>query len=224
MKPILFNTQMVNAILAGNKTCTRRIIKDISCLPNKYEFLGFCNYDKDGYCARFRFKHFFGDLPWLTKVKVPYKEDDVLYVRETWGISNPLGDYAKGNMTAEYIYKAGYAKGERVSIGRTDEKNLGKWRPSIHMPKAAARLFLKVTSVKIERLQDITEDGVKAEGIKPRFDVKDKFSKEIAIQRFRELWDSTVNKKDMDMYGFDSNPWVWVIEFKRINKEELINE
>ena len=214
-KPILFNTEMVQSILDGCKTTTRRIIK-VNGELDKYEFIGIINDPLKGTTARFRYRHFFGDLPWADNYKSPYKVGDILYVRETWGISNPMGDYSRNDRTAEYIYKAGYGKGKRVPIVRKDEKYLGKWRPSIHMPEIAARLFLKVTNVKVERLQDITEDGVKAEGIKQRFDVKDKFSNEIAIQRFKELWNSTVNKKYMDMYGFDANPYVWVIEFERI--------
>lgn len=214
-KPILFNTEMVQAILDGRKTTTRRIIK-INGELDKYEFLGTVNDVLKGTIARFRYRHFFGDLPWADNYKSPYKVGDILYVRETWKLSNPMGDYSRNDRTAEYIYKAGYAKGKRVSIKRTDEKNLGKWKPSIHMPKDAARIFLKVTNVRVEKLKDISEDGVKYEGIEPRFDIKDKFSKDIAIERFRELWDSTVNKKYMDVYGFDANPYVWVIEFERI--------
>lgn len=214
-KPILFNTEMVQAILDGRKTTTRRIIK-INGELDKYEFLGTVNDVLKGTIARFRYRHFFGDLPWADNYKSPYKVGDILYVRETWKLSNPMGDYSRNDRTAEYIYKAGYAKGKRVSIERTDEKNLGKWKPSIHMPKDAARIFLKVTNVRVEKLKDISEDEVKYEGIEPRFDIKDKFSKDIAIQRFRELWDSTVNKKYIDVYGFNANPFVWVIEFERI--------
>ncbi|MEX0081628.1 hypothetical protein AB2T90_04250 [Clostridium butyricum] len=195
MKPILFNTEMVQAILDSRKTTTRRIIK----VNNSLEFMGF----KEG-------KALLGKGCCIHEtIKAPYMPGDILYVRETWGISNPMGDFARNNMTAEYIYKAGYAKGERISITREDEKNLGVWKPSIHMSKVAARIFLKVTSVRVERLQDITEDGIRAEGITEEWLPH-------AMDKFRKLWDSTTKE-----YRWETNPWVWVIEFERIEKSEV---
>lgn len=75
------------------------------------------------------------------------------------------------------------------------------------MPKEAARLFLRVTGVRVERLQDIDDDGVVAEGLKIGDD-------------FDVLWDSTIKKDDLPLYGWDANPWVWVIEFERREKPE----
>jgi hypothetical protein len=124
---------------------------------------------------------------------------DILYVRETWGISNPLGDFARNNRTAEYVYKAGYSKGERIPMAREQEKNLGVWKPSIHMPKVAARIFLKVTSARVERLQDITEEGIRAEGITEEWPPH-------AMDKFQELWDSTTKE-----YKWRLNPWVWLL-------------
>lgn len=143
--------------------------------------------------------------------------EDILYVRETWMISNPMGDTLKGEGTAEYVYKAGYAKGKRVHIIASQEKNLGVWKPSIHMPKDAARIFLKVTNVRVERLQNIDDEGAKAEGSNVGIGIAEKM-REGAIDRFKMIWNSTVNKKDMDKYGFDANPYVWVIEFERCEK------
>ena len=82
---------------------------------------------------------------------------------------------------------------------------IDRWHPSIHMPKEAARLFLRATGVRVERLQDIDDDGVVAEGLKigDAFDV---------------LWDSTIKPADLPLYGWDANPWVWVIEFERCEK------
>ena len=192
MKPILFNTQMVQAILEGRKTTTRRIIK----VNNSLEFMGF----KEG-------KALLGKGCCIHEtIKAPYMLGDILYVRETWGISNPLGDFARNNRTAEYVYKAGYSKGERIPIAREQEKNLGVWKPSIHMPKVAARIFLKVTSVRVERLQDITEEGIRAEGITEEFPP-------IARDNFQELWDSTTKE-----YRWRLNPYVWVISFERCEK------
>lgn len=192
MKPILFNTQMVLAILDGRKTTTRRIIK----VNNNLEFMGF----KEG-------KALLGKGCCIHEtIKAPYMPGDILYVRETWGISNPLGDFARNNRTAEYVYKAGYSKGERIPMAREQEKNLGVWKPSIHMPKDAARIFLKVTGVRVERLQDITEQGIKAEGITEEWPPH-------AMDKFQELWDSTTKE-----YKWRLNLWVWVIEFERCDK------
>ena len=195
MKPILFNIQMVQAILDGRKTTTRRIIK----VNNNLEFMGF----KEG-------KALLGKGCCIHEtIKAPYMPGDILYVRETWGISNPLGDFARNNRTAEYVYKAGYSKGERIPMAREQEKNLGVWKPSIHMPKVAARIFLKVTSVRVERLQDIAEQGIKAEGITEEWPPH-------AMDKFQELWNSTTKE-----YKWRLNPWVWVIEFERIEKSEV---
>ncbi|WP_455821395.1 hypothetical protein [Clostridium butyricum] len=153
-------------------------------------------------------------------IKAPYMSGDILYVRETWGISNPLGDFERNNMTAEYIYKAGYAKGERISITREDEKNLGVWKPSIHMSKVAARIFLKVTGVRVERLKRIEAGQCKAEGIDLGYKIENSFDAGEYCKAFGELWDSTVNKKDIDKYSWNANPYVWVIEFERIEKSE----
>ena len=146
---------------------------------------------------------------------------DILYVRETWQISNPMGDFARNDRTAEYVYKAGYAKGKRILIIRDKEKNLGVWKPSIHMPKEAARIFLKVTNVRVERLQDITDEGCKAEGCyMPCYEVgtnKEKNDKAF----FKIIWDSTLKKDQLEQYGFVANPYVWVIEFERIDKSEV---
>ncbi|MDU1232685.1 MAG: hypothetical protein E6980_21365 [Clostridium sp.] len=218
MKPILFNTAMVQAILDSRKTTTRRIIK----VNTDLDFIGCSSTGGDFDTAAFGKGCYekILDAKIIERVKAPYMPGDILYVRETWGISNPMGDFARNNMTAEYIYKAGYAKGERISITREDEKNLGVWKPSIHMPKVAARIFLKVTSVRVERLQDITEDGIRAEGItcdKEYEEFKNAAESNCEV-KFATLWDSTVNKKDIDNYGWNANPYVWVIEFERCDK------
>ena len=88
-----------------------------------------------------------------------------------------------------------------------------RWTPSIHMPKEAARIFLKVTSVKVERLQNMDEESGLKEGIPKR-------GSRLPIFVFMELWDSTIKKSDLDEYGWDANPWVWVIEFERCEKPE----
>ena len=97
------------------------------------------------------------------------------------------------------------------------------WKPSIHMPKEAARIWLKVTDVRVERLQEITPDVIKNEGIilDPKECVgKFDYTSELYFL-FQRLWNSTIKKPDFDRYGWDANPWVWVIEFERCEKPNV---
>ena len=228
IKPILFNTQMVQAILDGRKTTTRRIVKGNI---NDLDLIGTgsskCNDTFDTTLFGKLDKEKFWNSDVKERVKAPYMPGDILYVRETWGISNPLGDFERNNRTAEYIYKAGYAKGERISITREDEKNLGVWKPSIHMPKVAARILLKVTSVRVERLQDITIDGCLDEGVSKKIrtqmgyaveESEESFNLIQAKDTFRKIWSSTLKKDQCEKYGWIANPYVWVIEFERCDK------
>lgn len=226
MKPILFNTQMAQAILEGRKTTTRRIIK----VDSKLDFIGCSSTGDDFDTATFGKGSFdkLLDAEIKERIKAPYMPNDILYVRETWQISNPMGDFARNDRTAEYVYKAGYAKGKRIPISIDKEKNLGVWKPSIHMPKEAARIFLKVTDVRVERLQSITHKDVIYEGT-PYDEEMFKFNICLGQDKaefflksnFKDLWDSTVKKKEIDKYGWNANPWVWVIEFERIEKSEV---
>ena len=203
--PILFNAEMVQAILDGRKTVTRRILKhDTRALLNS----PYCKTHPE-----------VPDKQIIEKLcKSPYEQGDVLYVRETWNICNM---WSSGNRVT-FIYRADeneeksartisvsddmFDKFEEMMHGSRPE-----WRPSIHMPKEAARIFLKVKDVRVERLQDIDDDGVVAEGLK----IGDPFD---------ELWDSTIKKADIDRYGWKTNPWVWVIEFERCERPEGGNE
>ncbi|MCE5221882.1 MAG: hypothetical protein LLF98_11645 [Clostridium sp.] len=210
-KPILFNTEMVKAIWEGRKTTTRRLVKGN---VQKLNIIG--SSSSDG--VNFNYVSFgYGNINDINsvnikeRVKAPYLPGDILYVRETWMISNPFGDFAKDNRTAEYMYKAGYAKGKRIAITREMEKKLGAWKPSIHMPKVAARIFLKVTGIRAEKLQDITENQIRQEGIKEEFPP-------LAQDEFRDLWNSTLKKEQLKIYGWNANPYVWVIEFEVIKK------
>lgn len=217
IKPILFNTEMVRAILAGIKTHKRRITKGF--IPDDAVW-GYTAFTPKGYIScRGTFADGYGEKFF----KLPCEPGDILYVRETWErfeCCNCEGD-DNGNCPKNpqesvlnrtcgcYMYRA------------TDEiSGDAKWHPSIHMPKEAARIWLRVTDVRVERLQDITIDEIRKEGLEPRFDVKDKFSDGIARGRFLELWNSTIKKPDIDRYGWDASPWVWVIEFERCEKPE----
>jgi hypothetical protein len=242
IKPILFNTEMVRAILGGRKTCTRRVIKPQweECPTCKYVHNEYI-YDKlaeNVYCARCGY-------PLEPERRSPYQLGDILYVRETWErfeCWNCEGD-ERGNCTKEpkksvldktcgcYMYRA------------TDEiSGDAKWHPSIHMPKEAARIWLKVTDVRVERLQKIDEDGVWDEGFRftppcltrvsadghtcdldgpctSRIKYCDMTMEELFG---RELWDKTIKKSDLDRYGWDANPWVWVIEFEQCEKPQEV--
>lgn len=214
--PILFNTEMVRAILDGRKTCTRRICKDANeCTMPDMEFY---NADKRTYAV-----HNFADKAHTEQLSTgertcPICPGDILYVRET--VYQKVGHYldVDGETKAVWCNEFKYAV--------TDEKPETGWnyswvkRPSIHMPKEAARIWLKVTDVRVERLQDITIEGIREEGLEPRFNVKDKFSDGIARGRFLELWNSTIKKSDLDHYGWNANPYVFVIEFERCEKPE----
>lgn len=191
IKPILFNTEMVRAILDGRKTCTRRVAKNVPDHTHRIEPV----YEN----GRFQFDCFYSsyvaaldaDADFCMPCFPPYQQGDILYVRETW---------CKGfwiNEKERYYYKA------------DDNDFLCTWHPSIHMPKEAARIWLKVTNVRVERLQDMTDDDAEAEGC---------FDYTSTALGFPDVWDSTIKKSDIDRYGWDANPWVWVIEFERCDK------
>ena len=139
----------------------------------------------------------------LCPYEPPYMPGDILYVREAW--------YRDEN---RYMYRADYSGTEKFYNG-TEEVKI-KWRPSIHMPKKAARIWLMVTDVKVERLHDMWASDVTKEGI--RFN-KPATSDEM-IQAFADLWDSTVNKSELNTYGWNANPYVWVIGFKKWHNPE----
>lgn len=219
-KPILFNTEMVQAILEGRKTVTRRVVKDID---DNYGYLGLSKDEcchKDDNTAVFYRKTTNLNL----RKKMPYRVGDILYVRETWGIQS-MKNYGK---RVKFLFKAEPNKKLReVALSESRYDDMLKysfkngWQPSLFMPKEAARIFLEVTNVRVERLQDITEDGARAEGCIDFYDkIGDgKFEDVLefdltARDAFIDLWDSTLKKEQLELYGWDNNPWVWVIEFK----------
>lgn len=201
MKPILFNTDMVRAILEGRKTVTRRVVKP---QPEKsahspYE------------CCGGRFAFCIGDRGCTDQYRPPYRPGDILYVRETWA---PFYETMYSAPVIGYRYYS--ETDEEIKERLPEYLNWfwpGRWYPSIHMPREAARIFLRVTDVRVERLQDITEDGSMAEGIQCR-------KSSWARIEFADLWNSTIKPDDILRYGWEANPWVWVIEFERISREE----
>ena len=209
--PILFNTEMVRAILEGRKSCTRRIIKPQPQSRLCYTFAG-GNCGTWGYPSKtaheswgdeYRLPDGITDEELQRRWKPPYRADDILYVRETWYKDK-----------YRYMYRANYSDSEKFYRDGKEVKI--KWHPSIHMPKEAARIWLKVTDVRVEQLQDIDGKGCVKEGIEeePLKYVGDEFVKGM----FHDLWDSTIKKSDLDRYGWDANPWVFVYEFERCKK------
>ncbi len=187
-RPILFSGPMVRAILEGRKTQTRRVIKPQpeKCGDNTVRFKGMTM------------------APSSVHYNCPYGQPgDRLWVRETWradveGETGAVGiQYRADNHFEDF---AGDSRVVEIMRGSDN------WRPSIHMPRWACRLLLDVKSVRVERLQDISNDDTAAEGVsgytnKRRVD-------------FIQLWDSLNEKRG---YGWETNPWVWVIEFERAN-------
>lgn len=149
----------------------------------------------------------------------PCQKGDILYVRETWG-------YDVGGI---YIYKASY---KECFTGNKETDAVGnkiRWYPSIHMPKEAARIWLRVKGVRVERLQEMNADSLKSEGFmeysledfKSEFDrLAVKFEYENAKKRFAALWNSTIPRGQQALYGWDADPWVWTIEFERCKEPE----
>ena len=198
-KPILFNTEMVQATLEGRKTATRRIMKPqpLFKTSRKYIFA-------DETCPKK-----FEDCDNIFDV-YQYQVGDILYVRET---------FCEVPYEYEHIpMENGHITVPKIAY-RADSKidYTGIWKPSIHMPKELARIFLKVTNVRVERLQDMSIQDMINEGVKASDITTNRGVIEYrVVNRFEELWDSTVKKKDLDKYGFGANPWVWVIEFERV--------
>lgn len=190
-KPILFNTEMVRAILDGRKTQTRRICK---------------GQPQDGVTS-----------PELMGYKPPFSVGDILWVRETW--KQATTGTAGPGLIDLYLYRADEPQD---TTGMMVED---RWHPSIHMPRMAARLFLKVTDVRIERLRECSNGwctDIEAEGVKapqnPVLYIDDDAYHDALRESMQKLWDSTVRKDDLKRYGWEANPWVWVIEFERVEK------
>ena len=226
MKPILFNTAMVRAILDGEKTCTRRVIK----LPKHIEKQRNGLYILCAEGSTYSDKEFKDVIDYIN---TPYKVGDILYVRETWKkYKKRIGEGDSCRLVEFYGYKDDEEKQDNPS-----EFYESKWKPSIHMPKEAARIFLKVTSVRAERLKDITDEGCLNEGIREftKDGVVKKYDTEPNMhtwekmprtprEAFEKLWNSTLQLKGK-WNGwknlFEYNPWVWVIEFKQIENNEV---
>lgn len=210
MKPILFNTEMVKAILDGRKTVTRRVIKPQPTYSPRDGFTwNGCAYGTD-------FPPTFRGAGYNLCCAAPFKVNDILYVRETW--SDHYEPNEEGKPELRYCYKA---DGINIKAECLPGEN-NRWYPSIHMPKEAARIFLKVIGVHVERLRDITQEDAIKEGITvAEFDKEGGFYER---DEFIDLWDSTIKKDQLQYYGWNANPYVWVIEFEVIDKAAALKE
>lgn len=197
VKPILFNTEMVRALQEGRKTVTRRAVK----------FKPGQNPDWSGYTPDGSVLYGSNNIP---AVKAPYQPGDILWVRETYcGWCLPSGEW-------QYCYKATDANGNRAPTGPEydDKVDVRPWRPSIHMPKEAARLFLRVAGVRAERLREMVLADVLMEGIQEAERYEETWD------RWHDTWDSTIRPADLHLYGWEADPWVWVISFERCERPE----
>lgn len=249
IKPILFNKQisaeMVRAILDGRKTCTRRLVKPQRDEKHTYP-LGFVTDStekKEVGCFGFAANEYGGSIQY---VKPPYRyaPGDILYVRETfawcpcWDCGLDIEPGRCSNATAK-IYKEGEygCYMYRASCEDNEYPSADTWHPSIHMPKEAARIWLKVTGVRMERLQEMKPVDVIKEGAYPDcwdclntygesgsqccYGTEEECSQcDEVMMEWEKLWTSTIKKSDLDCYGWDANPYVWVIEFERCEKPE----
>lgn len=223
MKPILFNTEMVRAILLGRKSVTRRLITP-QPKSQVVNYLG--TWQETQPCAN-----------GIRVFPPPYKPGDILYVRETWAFDTDDADDEIG--TGYFAYRAD-------DLHHPD----CKWRPSIHMPKVAARIFLRVKSVRVEQLQSITDEEAIKEGIPDKWPMDAVYcpickgkglvgdvypgthgERDMgcpycykAVQRFENLWDNTIKTGEIETYGWEANPWVWVIEFEQCVKPKEVDK
>lgn len=231
-RPILFKGDMVRAILEGRKTQTRRVMK----VPPPNDDCGISQLVETTGDKKDLWKFSWFDKKTMERVSSFFKQPygfigDRLWVRETfldgWPCVEETGEVdcfdEKGCEKPKHVwYRADDPKdghhyisqlGAPIGVWLDDNGNFKDnlpWKPSIHMPRWASRITLEITNVKIERLNDISPDDIIAEGAwKPEWSVDEDFSQ--CYEAFQELWDSTT--KD---HKWGANPWVWVIEFKRI--------
>lgn len=227
--PILFNGDMVRAILDGSKTVTRRFVRykysntEIRMRTDKYgtrliEIQKDIEGETHGKNPDGSTWHKL--LPYIER-NAPYKRGDILYVRESWAffpcVECIQEDNGKCLCNKEpVIHKDKYSVSEGCFVYRADcpEEDKGRiiWSPSIHMPRQAARIWLEVMDVEVQRLQDISTYGCYREGVD--------ISRGGVFKRFAELWDSTIKKTEIDRYGWRANPWVWVIRFDLCRRPE----
>ncbi|HIE1775989.1 TPA: hypothetical protein ACXJYI_003849 [Pseudomonas aeruginosa] len=201
-RPILFNDQMVRAILEGRKTVTLRVVKDTGFYAIDAAIHGndVALREREALSTRCPFGQP-GDRLWVREAwQGPLISDEEQAANQSW-----WKDMTKFQDQAHCAYRASGDNNEYVD---PDGYFHCKWKPSIHMPRWASRILLEITAVRVERLQDITPNQCIAEGAWREKD-KELGRGQEAIAAFADLWRSTGG-------DWDANPWVWVIEFKRV--------
>jgi len=225
-RPILFSAPMVRALLAGTKTQTRRIVK-IQPDNSADGILADYALDATGKRARFALWYMSADermaADWYVHNEpqfCPYGQlGDRLWVREVW---------ARDDEDGQLMYRADVGKDPYADAweqGRNEGVPRYRWKPSIHMPRAASRITLEITGVRVERLQDISEADALAEGVTPKWEpgcsgrlmeaISGFMSFHPAASAYADLWEQ-INGPG----SWDANPWVWVVEFKRVGGGE----
>lgn len=200
LKPILLNDEMVRVILRDGKIVIRRVLKQQPPEEGEYEQMD------DG---SYQFKVAPYKSIYDYWVKPPYQFGNIFYAKEMWAkISDWVDTDPDVGLSDGFIYKADWE----------NKTEAPKWCSLIYIPKEATRIFLRVTSVRVERLKDITDDQAIDEGCKGIFANVDWVS--TPREEYVDVCNGNVKKTDFFKYDWDANPWVWVIEFKRISKEE----
>lgn len=221
-KPIFFETGLIQRILSGNKFVTRRICKDGNAftVPD----MSFYDADKRTYAV-----HNYANADHTEKLSLaericPICTGDILYIRETWKVHalNPSFCMMIRYKADDYCdIQVKFSPSRYDKFQKFYKKN--GWQSPYFMPKEAARIFLKVTDVRVEHLHDMTLDDFLAEGVTLRPEAFN--DPENAYQQakgiFKEIWDKTLKKADREFYSWEANPWVWVIEFERVYPDDM---
>lgn len=201
-RPIIFSGEMVRAILDGRKCQTRRVIKP--------DFANYMEFDGKTYWYEDKYGEHHNALDYS-----PYGQPgDTLWVRETW-----MPETEDGILTGGTIWKA-------TDKPEQDGDTPLRWSPSIHMPRWAARILLDVVDVRVERVQDITIEGARAEGIPETWgDVVGLWGENALQERAMHMWDNATSVENFAWlwdkingkrgFGWTANPWVWKITFKK---------
>lgn len=205
-KPIIFNAAMVRALLDGSKTQTRRVIKP---QPDYIESSGQWYWplnpphDNEGRCL-FVCTASREWWEYAPRESFKYQVGGLLYVREAFISALGVGGMDENGNSIDVIYRADDGPNERTA---------GPWKPSIHMPRKVSRITLRITDVRVERVQDISEENARAEGL--RGNAAGAWGCEGVIEDFSDLWSSINEKRG---YGWEVNPWVWAISFEVIKQ------
>lgn len=222
-RPILFSGEMVNAILDGRKTQTRRVAKP--SVPERIQHVTHSD-DKQLWGMYHKRKGEYvhtrcpygkpGDRLWVREAHVIFQQ--INYFRRPDGaayeeVSDGMSGYKADGFDSVYDFREHLASMANVALEAVRVERDG-WRPSIHMPRWASRINLEITDIRVERVQSISEEDAEAEGVQPSpLGDNDNPDPNRHIMEFSLLWDSINTKRG---FGWETNPWVWVVEFKKL--------